>query len=96
MGLNSFSRKERLKKNSAIKTVLDNGVCYKSKSINVYILRKPSGDANKAAFICKKNLHQKKSVIRNRVRRILREAILMLERVVKEKAERERNKSFPG
>lgn len=29
-------------------------------------------------------------------RRILREAILMLERVVKEKAERERNKDFPG
>lgn len=29
-------------------------------------------------------------------KRILREAILMLERVVKEKAERERNKDFPG
>lgn len=74
MSLNSFSKKESLKKNTSIKTVLDNGICHKSKSINIYILRNPSADINKAAFICKKALHQKKAVLRNRVRRILREA----------------------
>nr|MBU1328309.1 ribonuclease P protein component [Candidatus Omnitrophota bacterium] len=74
MSLNSFSRKESLKKNRSIKTVLDNGICHKSKSINVYILKSQGVDINKAAFICKKVLHQKKAVLRNRVRRILREA----------------------
>jgi len=74
MNTNSFSKKESLKKNSAIKAVLDNGVCLRAKSVNVYILKKPDSDFNKAAFICKKALHQKKSVLRNRVRRILREA----------------------
>jgi len=74
MNANSFSRKESLKKSEAIKTVLDNGICLKSKSVNVYILRKSGAGFNKAAFICKKTLHQKKSVLRNRVRRVLREA----------------------
>jgi ribonuclease P protein component len=74
MNLNSFSRKERLKKNDAIKAVLDHGICYRSKSINIYVLKRPDADVNKAAFICKKALHQKKSVLRNRVRRILKEA----------------------
>ncbi len=74
MNLNSFSRKERLKKNDAIKAVLDHGICYRSKSINIYVLKRPDADVNKAAFICKKALHQKKSVLRNRVRRLLREA----------------------
>ncbi|MDP2980778.1 MAG: ribonuclease P protein component [Candidatus Omnitrophota bacterium] len=74
MNLNSFSRKERLKKNDAIKAVLDRGICYRSKSINIYVLKRPDADVNKAAFICKKALHQKKSVLRNRVRRILKEA----------------------
>ncbi|MDO8603437.1 MAG: ribonuclease P protein component [Candidatus Omnitrophota bacterium] len=66
--------KERLKKSDAIKAVFDKGVCYKSGLINVYILKRPDVDINKAAFICKKILHQKKSVLRNRIRRILREA----------------------
>lgn len=70
----SFLRKERLKKASAIKGVLDNGVCHKSRSVNVYILKRPDAVINKAAFICKKALHQKKSVLRNRIRRVLREA----------------------
>ena len=74
MSANSFLIKERLKKNNAIKTVLDHGVCRKSKSINVYVFKRPDFGVNKAAFICKKALHQKKSVLRNRVRRILREA----------------------
>jgi ribonuclease P protein component len=74
MSLNSFPIKERLKKNDAIKTVLDKGVCFRSKSVNIYILKRPDADVNRAAFICKKALHQKKSVLRNRVRRLLREA----------------------
>jgi ribonuclease P protein component len=74
MNKESFSRGERLKKSGAIKAVFDKGVCYKSGPINVYILKRPDADTNKAAFICKKVLYQKKSVLRNRIRRILREA----------------------
>jgi ribonuclease P protein component len=74
MSLHSFSVKERLKKNEAIKAVLDKGICLRSKSVNVYILKKQDACVNKAAFICKKTLHQKKSILRNRVRRLLREA----------------------
>ena len=74
MNKESFSKKERLKKAGAIKAVLDKGVCYKSRSINIYILKMQDTDTNRAAFICKKALHQKKSVLRNRVRRVLREA----------------------
>jgi len=74
MTLNSFPRKERLKKNDAIKLVLDRGICYRSKTINIYVLKRTDAGVNKAAFICKKALHQKKSVLRNRVRRILKEA----------------------
>jgi ribonuclease P protein component len=71
---NSFSAKEHLKKNDAIKAVLDNGGFCKSKSINVYVLKRPDAGINRAAFICKKVLHQKKSVLRNRIRRLLKEA----------------------
>ncbi len=74
MSLNSFSREEHLKKSDDIKVVLDKGVYYKSGLFNVYILKRPDADTNKAAFICKKVLHQKKTVLRNRIRRILREA----------------------
>ncbi len=74
MNKESFSRKESLKKNRSIKAVFDNGVCYRAKSINVYILKRPDSAINKAAFICKKTLHNKKSVLRNRIRRVLREA----------------------
>jgi ribonuclease P protein component len=82
MSLNSFSRKESLKKNEAIKAVLDHGVCYKSKSINIYILKRTSVEATKAAFICKKSLHQKKSILRNRVRRVLKEAYRQTKRIL--------------
>ena len=74
MSKESFSRKERLKKNSAIKAVFDKGVCCRAKSINIYILKRPDADVNRVAFICKKALHQKKSVLRNRIRRVIREA----------------------
>jgi len=74
MPYHSFLRKESLKKNGLIKAVLDNGVCQRSGSINIYILKRPEADINRAAFICKKAVHGKKAVFRNRVRRILREA----------------------
>ncbi len=76
----SFSRAEHLKKSNDIKAALDKGICYKSGSVNVYILKRAAGNGfnpfptNCAAFICKKALHQKKAVLRNRIRRILREA----------------------
>ncbi|MDP2921353.1 MAG: ribonuclease P protein component [Candidatus Omnitrophota bacterium] len=88
MGLNSFPLKERLKKNDAIKAVLDNGVFHRARSVNIYILKKAVGDGlkpsptNRAAFICKKSLHQKKSVLRNRIRRILREAYRNTKRIL--------------
>lgn len=81
MSLNSFPIKERLKKNNAIKAVLDKGVCFKSKTVNIYILKRPDAGVNRAAFICKKALHQKKSVLRNRVRRLLREAYRKTRRI---------------
>jgi ribonuclease P protein component len=84
MSKESFSRKESLKKSGAIKAVLDNGICHRSQSINVYLLKKPGISNNKAAFICKKALHQKKAVLRNRVRRILREAYRRTKHVLPE------------
>ena len=74
MSKESFLTKERLKKNEAIKAVLDKGICLRSKSLNIYILKKQDKSVNKAAFICKKALHQKKAVLRNRIKRILKEA----------------------
>ncbi|MDP2912010.1 MAG: ribonuclease P protein component [Candidatus Omnitrophota bacterium] len=74
MGLNSFSIKEHLKKSNAIKAVLDKGVCFRSKTINICALKRVDSDVNRAAFICKKSLCQKKAVLRNRFRRILKEA----------------------
>lgn len=74
MGLYSFSIKEHLKKSNSIKIVLDKGICFRSKTINVCLLKRIDSDVNRAAFICKKNLCQKKAVLRNRFRRILKEA----------------------
>ena len=74
MGLNSFSIKEHLKKSNSIKAVLDKGTCFRSKTINVCLLKRIDSDINRAAFVCKKNLCQKKAVLRNRFRRILKEA----------------------
>jgi ribonuclease P protein component len=70
----SFLREERLKKNKDIKAVLDQGTCYKTKSVNIYILKRSDNGFNRAGFICRKNLHQKKAVLRNRLKRVLREA----------------------
>ncbi|MFA5389022.1 MAG: ribonuclease P protein component [Candidatus Omnitrophota bacterium] len=82
MASNSFSIKERLKKNKAIKAVLDEGVYFRAGLINVYILKRPDTGYNRAAFICKKTLHQKKSVLRNRVRRLLKEAYRKTKQII--------------
>lgn len=74
MGLNSFSIKEHLKKSDSIKAVLDKGVCFRSQTINVCVLKRTDSGVNRAAFVCKKSLCQKKAVLRNRFRRILKEA----------------------
>ena len=71
----SFIKKERLKKNSSIKHVFDKGVPFKTRLINVYILKKDTGAlVNRAGFIIRRRLYNNKTVLRNRFRRILREA----------------------
>jgi len=75
MSEHSLSRKEHLKKSALIKNVFDKGVCYRAKSVNIYILKREADTGvNRAGFICRKILYQKKTVLRNRFRRILREA----------------------
>ena len=69
----TFAKRERLKKNSSIKQVFDKGVPSKGRLINIYLLETDSG-INRAAFLVRKNLYNKKSVLRNRFRRVLREA----------------------
>ncbi len=71
----SFARKERLKKASLISNVFDKGVFLKGRLVNIYLLKRDiDPPVNRAAFIIKKNLHNKKLVLRNRFRRLLREA----------------------
>ena len=71
----SFARKERLKKASLISGVFDKGVFLKGRLVNIYLLKRDTDlPVNRAAFIIKKNLHNKKLVLRNRFRRLLREA----------------------
>lgn len=92
MGINSFPRKECLKKNELIKEVLDKGVLLRANSINIYILKRdpsallpqdepsidiknsPRAHINRCAFLCRKSLYQKKLVLRNRIKRVIREA----------------------
>ncbi len=71
----SFTRKEHLKKNSLIRAVFDKGIPFKAKFITVYILKsKTDTQPNRVAFIIRKRLYDKSSVLRNRFRRVLREA----------------------
>ncbi|MFA4991357.1 MAG: ribonuclease P protein component [Candidatus Omnitrophota bacterium] len=75
MASNSFSQKERLRKNSSIRGVFNKGVLYRAGLIDLYLLKRDDDPVvNRCAFICRKGLHQKKSVLRNRIRRVLREA----------------------
>ncbi|MBU0759856.1 MAG: ribonuclease P protein component [Candidatus Omnitrophica bacterium] len=66
--------RERLKKNSDISRVFDKGIRLKGRLVSVFILRDASSHTNRAAFIIKKSLYDKKTVLRNRFRRVIREA----------------------
>lgn len=71
---NTFTRNERLKSNKEIKKVFDQGVRFRARLITVFLLDGQIGsESNRAAFIIRKNLYNKKLVLRNRFRRILRE-----------------------
>jgi len=76
MKTNSFTRKEHLRKSSLIKDVFKKGVSFKRKSIVVFLLKKESASfhINRVAFISRKTLYNKKLVLRNTIRRLLREA----------------------
>ena len=76
MRRNSFTRNERLKNNKEIKKVFDKGVPLKVRLITVFVLNRDDGLINRAAFLVKKALYNKKLVLRNRFRRILREAYI--------------------
>ena len=71
----TFSRKEHLKKNSLIKEVFDRGVSFRARLIKIYILKRDPGERlNRVAFIIQRQAYKKSLVLRNRFRRILREA----------------------
>lgn len=74
MNSKALPRKEHLKKDSDIRRVFDKGVRFKGRLITVFILREASSRTNRAAFIIKKSIYNKKTVLRNRFRRIIREA----------------------
>lgn len=75
MGNKAFSTKERLKQDSLIKNLLDKGIFVKSRSVDIYILRRHiDPEINRCAFLCKKKLFNKKKVLRNRIRRVIKEA----------------------
>lgn len=69
-----MSSRERLKKNDDIRRVFDEGVLLKGRLVSVFIRQETNAHTNRAAFIIKKTLYSKKTVLRNRFRRIIREA----------------------
>lgn len=71
---NTLSGGERLKKSNDIRLVFDKGVPFKGRLVSVYIRQGTGTHANRAAFIIRKILYKKKIVLRNRFRRVLREA----------------------
>ncbi len=74
---NSFTRNERLKNNASIKKVFDKGAPFRARLITVFLLKRDNASGvNKAAFVVRKSLYNKKLVLRNRFRRILRQAYI--------------------
>ena len=69
-----FPSKERLKNSDAIKAVLDQARPFRGKLVNIYLVKRPAGSCNRAAFLVRKALYNKKLVLRNRFKRVLREA----------------------
>jgi len=75
MAQNSLKSEESLKRYSLIREVFDKGTPTRGRLTTIFLLKRVTNSAiNKAAFIPKKNLYNKKIVLRNRFRRILREA----------------------
>ena len=72
----SFQKKEHLKKSEEIKNVLDNGISIRGKLISIFMLKQAVDvcGINRVAFLTRKILYNKKTVLRNRFRRILKEA----------------------
>jgi len=71
----SFTREEHLKDSNAIKAVFEKGIVFKARCVNVYLLKRDNDlGLNRAAFTIRKGLHIKKAVVRNRLKRVLREA----------------------
>ena len=70
----AFLKNERLKKKETIKNVFDRGALFKGRLINIFILKRGADScANRAAFIIRKNSYNKRAVLKNRVKRLLRE-----------------------
>ena len=81
----SFKRNERLKRNEDIKQVFDNGILFKSASLNIYLLKRDTGSRySRAGFVIKKLLYNKKKVLRNRFRRLLKEAYIKAKHILPE------------
>ncbi len=76
MKINSFTSKEHLREDDLIKGVFDKGVSFKHKSITVFFLKRKNTDCsiNRVAFTYRKNLFNKKLVLRNRIKRLLKES----------------------
>jgi len=70
----SFHSKERLKNSDAIKAVLDHARPFRGNLVNIYVVKMPAGSCNRVAFLVRKALYNKKIVLRNRFKRVLREA----------------------
>ena len=71
----SFDKKESLKKHEEINNVFKKGLVVKGRLVTVFLLKiKLDRSTNRVAFTVKKTLYNKKSVVRNRIRRLLREA----------------------
>lgn len=73
MNKKTLSVRERLKKNDDIKRVFDKGVSFRGRLVSVFIKQNTGLPVNRAAFIIRKSLYKKKTVFRNRFRRIIRE-----------------------
>ena len=63
MDNNSFLKKEHLKKSETIKKVFNSGIPIKGRLVSVFLMKQNTEHCvNRAAFVIKKNLYNKKTV----------------------------------
>ncbi|MFH1782024.1 MAG: ribonuclease P protein component [Candidatus Omnitrophota bacterium] len=75
MKRNAFLKEERLRKYDQIKDIFRTGTPIKGRFLKLYIHKRDDGLPKKrVAFVISKRLCNKNSVLRNRYRRLLREA----------------------